>query len=78
MEQEKDMDFLTMMTFGKSLSELAPEMSYHVFQVASYKYPDQVKGNSYMGVETSDEAEDQLKGLIDSSEVFKQLFDEGL
>lgn len=49
-----------------------------MFQIASYKFPGQVEGNSYMKTETSDDADDQLKGVIEESALFKQLFDDGL
>lgn len=65
------MDYFTMMTLGKAFSEMAPELSYHMFQIAHYKFPDMQEGNSAFRIDTGDTLE---TSQVNADQLMKELF----
>ena len=71
------LDFLSQVTLSKSLTEISPELAYHSFMIASYKFPDQLKQNSYLILETGDDADNNPNaGQQNPNDIIRGLFDD--
>ena len=77
LRQRGNMDFLSHVTLSQGQAEISPEMAYHSFMIASYKFPDKLRQNSYQVMETGDEDDNKgSDGIANANEIIRGLFDD--